>query len=392
MKTSTIKTELSKNARQYTMVLILVAIAIVFAILTGGTFLTSRNISNLFLQASAIGIVAISVSLVLVAGEIDLSIGSCVGLTGAVAATLMVNMGWSIIPTILVTVAVGVGIGCWQGFWVAFRKVPSFIVTLAGSLIFRGIVYGITRGMTIAPMTDEFKAIGQGYIPPIFSAEGSGFNDTAIIIGVVICVIFAVMQIRQENSRKRYHLGVAPKGMLIAEIVIVSIVVIGIMAILSLNLGLSYAFLLLIILAVLFSFISNNTAFGRQIYAIGGNREAARLSGINIKKRLFLLFVVMGTMCAASGIVYTARINAGTAAAGQNMELDAIAAAVIGGTSTMGGEGSVFGAVIGALIMTAIDNGMSLMNLDNTFQYVVKGLVLLLAVWMDVATRKKVTS
>ncbi len=374
------------------MVLILVAIAIVFAILTGGTFLTSRNISNLFLQASAIGIVAISVSLVLVAGEIDLSIGSCVGLTGAVAATLMVNMGWSIIPTILVTVAVGVGIGCWQGFWVAFRKVPSFIVTLAGSLIFRGIVYGITRGMTIAPMTDEFKAIGQGYIPPIFSAEGSGFNDTAIIIGVVICVIFAVMQIRQENSRKRYHLGVAPKGMLIAKIVIVSIVVIGIMAILSLNLGLSYAFLLLIILAVLFSFISNNTAFGRQIYAIGGNREAARLSGINIKKRLFLLFVVMGTMCAASGIVYTARINAGTAAAGQNMELDAIAAAVIGGTSTMGGEGSVFGAVIGALIMTAIDNGMSLMNLDNTFQYVVKGLVLLLAVWMDVATRKKVTS
>ena len=392
MKTSTIKTELSKNARQYTMVLILVAIAIVFAILTGGTFLTSRNISNLFLQASAIGIVAISVSLVLVAGEIDLSIGSCVGLTGAVAATLMVNMGWSIIPTILVTVAVGVGIGCWQGFWVAFRKVPSFIVTLAGSLIFRGIVYGITRGMTIAPMTDEFKAIGQGYIPPIFSAEGSGFNDTAIIIGVVICVIFAVMQIRQENSRKRYHLGVAPKGMLIAKIVIVSIVVIGIMAILSLNLGLSYAFLLLIILAVLFSFISNNTAFGRQIYAIGGNREAARLSGINIKKRLFLLFVVMGTMCAASGIVYTARINAGTAAAGQNMELDAIAAAVIGGTSTMGGEGSVFGAVIGALIMTAIDNGMSLMNLDNTFQYVVKGLVLLLAVWMDVAARKKVTS
>lgn len=374
------------------MVLILVAIAIVFAILTGGTFLTSRNISNLFLQASAIGIVAISVSLVLVAGEIDLSIGSCVGLTGAVAATLMVNMGWSIIPTILVTVAVGVGIGCWQGFWVAFRKVPSFIVTLAGSLIFRGIVYGITRGMTIAPMTDEFKAIGQGYIPPIFSAEGSGFNDTAIIIGVVICVIFAVMQIRQENSRKRYHLGVAPKGMLIAKIVIVSIVVIGIMAILSLNLGLSYAFLLLIILEVLFSFISNNTAFGRQIYAIGGNREAARLSGINIKKRLFLLFVVMGTMCAASGIVYTARINAGTAAAGQNMELDAIAAAVIGGTSTMGGEGSVFGAVIGALIMTAIDNGMSLMNLDNTFQYVVKGLVLLLAVWMDVATRKKVTS
>lgn len=392
MKTSTIKTELSKNARQYTMVLILVAIAIVFAILTGGTFLTSRNISNLFLQASAIGIVAISVSLVLVAGEIDLSIGSCVGLTGAVAATLMVNMGWSIIPTILVTVAVGVGIGCWQGFWVAFRKVPSFIATLAGSLIFRGIVYGITRGMTIAPMTDEFKAIGQGYIPPIFSAEGSGFNDTAIIIGVVICVIFAVMQIRQENSRKRYHLGVAPKGMLIAKIVIVSIVVIGIMAILSLNLGLSYAFLLLIILAVLFSFISNNTAFGRQIYAIGGNREAARLSGINIKKRLFLLFVVMGTMCAASGIVYTARINAGTAAAGQNMELDAIAAAVIGGTSTMGGEGSVFGAVIGALIMTAIDNGMSLMNLDNTFQYVVKGLVLLLAVWMDVATRKKVIS
>jgi D-xylose transport system permease protein len=243
--------------------------------------------------------------------------------------------------------------------------------------------------MTIAPLNDNFKAIGQKYVPTLFVQVNTGVNDTTILLGIIICVIFAVMQIRQQNSRKRYDLPVKPTSKMILMITGVSAVVMLIMLILAFNLGISYALLLVISLAVVFSFISSNTAFGRHIYAIGGNRDAARLSGINIKWRVFFLFVIMGVMCAISGVVYSARINAGTAAAGRNMELDAIAAAVIGGTSTMGGEGSVFGAIVGALIMTAIDNGMSLMNVGDTYQYLVKGLVLLFAVWMDVTSRRK---
>jgi D-xylose transport system permease protein len=368
---------------------ILVVIAVVFTILTKGMFTSARNISNLFQQTSAVAISAIGVSLVLVSGQIDLSIGSCVGLCGAVGAILMVKYGWATVPTILGILLVGVIMGCWQGYWVSFRGVPSFIVTLAGSLIFRGLVLGLTRGMTIAPLNDSFKAIGQKYVPTLFVPVNAGVNDTTILLGIIICITFAVMQIRQQNSRKRYGLPVKPISKMILMIAGVSAVVMLIMLILAFNLGISYALLLVISLAVVFSFISSNTAFGRHIYAIGGNKDAARLSGINIKWRVFFLFVIMGVMCAVSGVVYSARINAGTAAAGRNMELDAIAAAVIGGTSTMGGEGSVFGAIVGALIMTAIDNGMSLMNVGDTYQYIVKGLVLLLAVWMDVASRRK---
>ncbi len=382
-----IKNELKKNMRQYTMIGVLLVLAIIFSILTGGTFVSSKNISNLFLQASTVAVAAVGVSLVLVAGHIDLSIGSCIGLTGAVAATLMVNAGWGALTTILVTLLTGVVIGCWQGFWVAFRGVPSFIVTLAGSMIFRGIVLGITQGKTIAPLADGFKAIGQGYLPSL--SGGEGFNALTMVLAAIMCLTFILNETNRRRSRRRSGLDVTPAWFATTKTAVVCIAILGIMLILALNKGISYALIIVMVLAILFSFVSTNTAFGRHIYAIGGNIEAAKLSGINIKKKLFALFVLMGAMTAVSGIIFTARQNAGTAAAGDGMELDAISAAIIGGTSTMGGEGSVFGALIGALIMTFIDNGMSLMNLDNTFQYIVKGMVLLLAVWMDVATNKK---
>lgn len=387
---SGIMKEFNKNIRQYTMFLVLIAIGIMFSMLTDGTFFSSRNISNLFLQSSAVAIVAIAVSLVLVAGHLDLSIGSSVALAGAVSATLMVKGGWETIPTILITLGVGVLIGCWQGFWVAFRGVPSFIVTLAGMLIFRGCVIGITRGMTIAPLNDSFKAIGQGYLPRIFS-NSKHFNDSAIILGIVLCIIYVISVFLKRRSRKRYKLDILPLYYDVIRTVVICSIIMIIMTIMAMHLGVSYAVLIVMFLAITYSFISNNTSFGRYIYAIGGNKDAARLSGINIKKNIFILFLMMGVMSSISGIVYTARINAGTASAGTYMELDAIAAAIIGGTSTMGGEGSVFGAIIGALIMTSIDNGMSLMDMDVTYQYIIKGLVLLLAVWMDVATRKKST-
>lgn len=383
-----VKNELKKNTRQYTMIGVLIVLVLIFSFLTKGTFISSKNISNLFLQSAAVGVVAIGVSLVLVAGHMDLSIGSCVGLTGAVAAMLMVNAGWGTIPTILTTLLAGAVIGCWQGFWVAYRGIPSFIVTLAGQMIFRGLVLGITQGMTIAPMTDAFKAIGQGYFPSL-SADGEGLNVLTMALAALMCVVVIINEGKNRRSRKYTGLNILPMWFSVVKMIVICAIILAIMLVLALNKGISYALIIVILLAVIFNFVSNNTAFGKHIYAIGGNREAARLSGINIKKTTFGLFVIMGVMTAISGIIFTARQNAGTAAAGDGMEMDAISAAVIGGTSTMGGEGSIFGALIGALIMTFIDNGMSLMNLDNTFQYVVKGLVLLLAVWLDVATSQK---
>ena len=297
-----VKADIGKNMRQYTMCGVLIVLTVAFAILTNGTFVSARNVSNIFLQTSALAIAAIGVSLVLVAGHIDLSIGSCVGLTGALAATLMVNAHWSTVPTVLLTLVVGALIGCWQGFWVAYRKVPSFIVTLAGSLVFRGIVLGITNGATIAPCTDAFKAIGQNYIPSLFAdSKTAGFNDTAIIFGLLICFIYIAESLRRRRSRREYELSVIPMSFQIVKFVVLCVIALGISLLLSVNNGIPYALLIVMILAVIFSVVSTMTPFGRHIYSIGGNPDAARLSGINIKKTIFLLFVIMGIMSAKIG-------------------------------------------------------------------------------------------
>ena len=379
--------EFGKNMRQIIMMVVFVLICLGFSALTGGTFVAPRNLSNLCLQASATGIVAIGVVWILVAGQIDLSIGSFVGFMGALAGMLMVNYKWGAIETMLVVLASGALLGAWQGYWIAYRRIPSFIVTLAGMQMFRGGCLMATGGITLSPMADIYKAVGQAYIPGIISAE-KGFVDSSIYIGVIICVILVFSELSSIKSRKKYSLEVAPKWFIAIKMVLMCALVMFVSYILSQHLGLPIAAVVLGVLAVLFSYISNNTKFGRYVYAIGGNKEAAMLSGINIKKTTFLIYVIMGIMCSISSIIYTARLNAATAAAGQGMEMDAIASAIIGGTSTMGGEGSIFGAIVGAFIMSGIDNGMSIMNLPPQVQYIVKGLVLLLAVWLDVSTKK----
>ncbi len=382
-----ISLEFGKNMRQIIMMAVLVLICFGFSALTGGTFTSARNLSNLCLQASATGVVAIAVVWVLVAGQIDLSIGSFVGFMGALGAMLMVNMKWGAIETIAVVLIAGAVLGAWQGYWIAYRRIPSFIVTLAGMQIFRGGCLLATQGVTLSPMADIYKAIGQAYLPGIAAAE-KGFVDTALYIGVILSILFVLSELSRVRSRKKYSLEVAPKWFIVIKMVIVCACIMGVSVILMKHMGVPIAVVVLGLLAVLFSFISTNTRFGRYVYAIGGNKEAARLSGINIKFTTFMIFVIMGVMSSLSSIIYTARLNAATAAAGQSMEMDAIASAIIGGTSTMGGEGSVFGAIIGAFIMTSIDNGMSIMNLPPEVQYIAKGMVLLLAVWLDVSTRK----
>ena len=385
---SVLKGSLKTNTRQLTMVMVLVVIGIVFSILTDGTFSSARNLSNLMLQSSSIGILAICMALILVAGHIDLSVGAMLGFVGAISAALMVYSKWDTVPTIIVTLLIGATLGCWQGYWVAFRGVPSFIVTLAGMMMYRGGILVMTNGATISPVNESYKMIGQGYAPGIFATE-RGFNDTALYIAAAICIIYIITVSRKRKSRRKYNLEVDPIWLDIIKTAAVCAAIMVGMSVAIRHLGMPYAFIMVIALATLLNFIANNTMFGRYIYAIGGNKDAASMSGINIKKNVFMLFVLMGTMVAISSVVYTARLNSGTVSAGVNMELDAIASAIIGGTSTMGGEGSVFGAIIGALIITSIDNGMSIMNLTSQYQYIVKGLVLLLAVWMDISMRRK---
>ncbi len=378
---------LKGNVRQYTMILALLLIWAFFTIVTDGIFISARNLSNLFLQCAATAIAACGMVLVMVAGHIDLSVGSFVGLTGAISAQLMVKGGMGTIETIAITVAIGLALGFFQGFWIAYGKVPAFIVTLAGLLAFRGGVIAITGGNSIAPMNDAFKAIGQGYIPTIDA--DLPFSDTSTLVGVFFIICYLVFEIKKRKSRIKYGFDVLPMSLQIAKMVLFSGIIALFIGIMASYMGIPYAILLLIAIIVIFTIIAEKSTFGRHVYAIGGNKEAARLSGININKVNLGIFALMGLLSTIAGIVYTARLNAATGSAGTNMELDAIASAVIGGTSTLGGAGTIAGCIIGALVMGSLDNGMSLMNADVAAQYIVKGLILLLAVWFDIKFSKR---
>jgi len=373
------KMNMLQHIRKFTMIIALVAIWFIFTALTNGIFISPRNLSNLFVQTVAVAIITIGMTLIIVTRNIDLSVGSVAAFVGAIAAFLQVKSGWPTSFAIAAALASGLLIGVWHGFWVAYRLVPSFIVTLASMMIFRGAVLGITQGATIAPLSNAFRAIGQSYVSPQLS----------IIIGLLVVGWYLFAHFYKRVTRKRYGFKVTPIILDILK-VLLTVVIIGIfLAIMVHNRGIPYAVLLMLILAVVFNFIAQHTVFGRQLYAIGGNPDAASLSGVNIKKQVMMLFAVFGVITALSGLVLTSRLNAATTSAGQGLELDVIAAAVIGGTSLMGGEGTIFGSVVGALIMASLDNGMSLMDTNITYQYIIKGMILLLAVWVDIATRKK---
>lgn len=378
---------IKSNIRQYAMILALMVIWAFFTIFTkNNVFLTNRNLSNLFLQCASIAIVACGMVLVMVAGHIDLSVGSFVGFTGAIAAVLMAKHGWGTIETIAFILAIGMALGVWQGFWIAYGKVPAFIVTLGGFLAFRGGVIWITGGNSVGPMNDGFKAIGQGYLPKVSNLP---FNDTSALVGVFFIICYVIFEIRKRKSRLKYGFEVLPIPLQIAKIIGGIILIVLVLSIMVSYMGIPYSILLLMAIIIIFTVVAEKTTFGRYVYAIGGNREAARLSGININKVNMTIFILMGLLATIAGIVYTARLNAATGSAGMNMELDAIASAVIGGTSTLGGAGTIVGCIIGALVMGSLDNGMSLMNTNVALQYVVKGLILVLAVWFDIKFSKK---
>jgi D-xylose transport system permease protein len=366
------------DLRGIVMILALVVIGVVFSLTTGGVFLTARNLSNLIQQASITMILSVGMLLVIVGGRIDLSLGSLVGLTGGVTAMALTWMHLGAWPAIALAIALGTGMGLLQGFWVAYRGVPAFIVTLGGMMAFRGVLMGLAKGETIAVHDPLFDMLGTGYMPV---AAGT-------IIGFCAVGAYAAVTFRKRFRRAALGLEAMPVGLDVGKVLLSAGLVGGFVTVMNSYQGVPVMTALMLAIALVVAFICTQTTFGRQIYALGGNAEAARVSGVPIERRVLALFAISGLLAGVAGVLFTARLGAGTISAGTMMELDAVAACVIGGTSLMGGIGSVGGALVGALVMAMLDNGMSLMNLESFWQYIVKGVILVLAVWVDMATKK----
>lgn len=370
----------SINLQVFVMLAAIAVIMLFFTFTTEGAYLSARNISNLLRQTAITGILAVGMVFVIISAEIDLSVGSMMGLLGGAAAIFDVWLGWPLPLTIVVTLGLGLVLGAWNGWWVAYRKVPSFIVTLAGMLAFRGILIGITNGTTVSPTSNAMSQIGQSYLP-----NGLGFG-----IGAIGLMLFVAWQWRRRRHRIRLGLPVAaPQGDVTRQ-TITAVIVLGAIYLLNDYRGVPTPVLILTALMLAGIFMATRTAFGRRIYAIGGNIDAARLSGVNVERTKLAVFAINGLMVAMAGLILSSRLGAGSPSAGNIAELDAIAACVIGGTSLAGGIGSVAGAVMGAFIMASLDNGMSMLDVPTFWQYIVKGAILLLAVWMDSATKRRV--
>lgn len=381
-----IKSLMTSNIRNYSMVLMLAAIMIVFAFLTGGVNLNSRNITNIFIQNSYILILAVGMVQVIIIGNIDLSVGRVCAFIGALSA-MMYNAGFGMVPTVIGSIIIGVAVGAFQGAWIAFLKIPAFIVTLAGMLLFRGLTYIITNVSPIAMRDDNFKQIASGMANiPALSGD---VHYTAILVAAILFIVYILAEIHGRNKRIRNKFDVLPMGMFIAKILILGLFIFALAWKFATYRGIPNVAILLGVTIAIFTFIMKNTILGRYIYAVGGNARSAKLSGINSEMIVFIVHVIMGALCGLAAVVFTGYMNSALPQAGENFELDAIAACFIGGASTSGGIGTVIGAITGGLVMAAINNGMSLMNLGAHYQYVVKASVLLLAVLYDIYTRRK---
>lgn len=365
---------------QYKILALLVAIAVIWAFFswkTDGGFTSARNLSNLMRQMSVTGILACGMVFVIIAGEIDLSVGSLLGLLGGAAAVLDVTHHLPLPLSMAIVLASGLLLGFVNGYLTAYAGIPSFIVGLGGMLAYRGIVLGITGGSTIAPISPGFEQLGQAYLPPTFG----------IVLGVVLFALAAVLAVRQRANQARHNLPVIALWRSLFRIALTGIVLAGFISTFNSYEGIPLPVLILLVLLGVFSYIAKQTVFGRRIYAVGSNMEATRLSGINVRAVKLWIFGLMGLMCALAGLINTARLAAGSPSAGTSGELDVIAACFIGGTSMRGGAGTVHGALVGALVMASLDNGMSMLDVDTYWQMIVKGAILTLAVWLDVATR-----
>ncbi|MFZ4452833.1 multiple monosaccharide ABC transporter permease [Salibacterium aidingense] len=376
-----------KNIRRYGMIIALIGIMLFFQILTAGTLLTPLNITNIIMQNSYIIVLAIGMMLIIITGNIDLSVGSVAAFVGALSAIMMISYDLPVLVSVFMCLFLGAVIGAWQGFWVAYVNIPSFIVTLAGMLLFRGLTLVVLDGQTISSYPAGFKSISTGFIPDI--TPDNPLNVLTLIAGAACSLIYVMYEWKGRKDQIKYGVQTSTFPLFLAKLVLMAAVILTLTYILASYAGIPFILIILFALIIGYTFIMNNTITGRHIYTVGGNEPAARLSGVKTKKMTFWVFVNMGILAALCGLVFSARLNAATPTAGNLFELDAIAAAFIGGASMKGGVGTVFGAVIGALVMGVLNNGMSLMGIGTDWQQAIKGLVLLAAVAFDIISKNK---
>lgn len=383
----TLTTLFKNNIREYGMLIALIAVMVFFQIQTKGVLFKPVNITNLVLQNSYIITMALGMLLIIVSGWIDLSVGSVVAVVGALAGVLMVRYDVNWIVVVAISMMVGAAIGAFQGYWVAYLKIPSFIVTLAGFLIFRGLTIALLRGESVGPFPRGFQNISSGFIPDIF--HGENLHITTILIGVILSAIIIWLDMRTRKNQQKYGFEVTPFYFFVIKNGAITAAVMGLCYLMASYKGLPNVLVLVFALIAAYAFITSQTVIGRRIYAMGGNVKAAMLSGVNTTRLLFYTFVNMGVLAAAAGLIVAARLNSATPNAGDGMELDVIAACFIGGASPTGGVGKVIGAVVGAFLIGVLNNGMSIMGVGIDWQKVVKGVVLLLAVLFDVYNKNK---
>ncbi len=376
-----------RNMRQYGMLIALALIVVLFAIWTDGVLLQPNNVTNLVLQNSYILILAIGMMIVIIAGHIDLSVGSLAAFVSAASAVMMVEHDMPWVLALVISLCIGAVAGAWQGFWIAYVGIPSFIVTLAGMLLFRGGTQILLGSRSIGPFPEGFQKISTGYLPSW--GPDTNYHNLTILLGVGLLALAVFQELRDRRRQKSFDLDVLPRNLFIAKLFALAAAILAFTMTLASYRGAPVVLLLLAALLIGFGFVMRNAVVGRHVYALGGNQAAAKLSGVKDKRVTFLVFVNMGVLAALAGIVYAARLNAGVPQAGVNFELEAIAAAFIGGASMSGGVGTVLGAIIGGLVLGVLNNGMSLVGVGTDYQQVIKGLVLLAAVIFDVYNKSK---
>jgi putative multiple sugar transport system permease protein len=375
------------NLRQSGIYIAFVAIVALFTVLTDGVLLSPGNLTNLVLQYSYILVLAIGMVIVIIAGHIDLSVGSVVALTGAVSAVLVIQRDFPWWVGILAAVTVGLVVGAWQGFWVAYVGIPAFIVTLAGMLLFRGLTLQVLGNISLSPFPSEYTKVASGFSNGLIG--GNGYDAFTVLIFAIAVAGYAAFSWRTRQAKLRYDQPVESIPLFALQILLVGSVVMWFGYQLSRSRGLPYVLIILAVLILAYTAVTKSSVFGRQVYAIGGNLNAAQLSGVKVKKVNFWIFVNMGFLAGIAGVIFSSRSNGAQPNAGNMFELDAIAAAFIGGAAVTGGVGTVVGAIVGGLIMAVMSNGMQLLGVDQSIQSVVRGLVLLLAVAFDVYTKRR---
>ncbi|RQH02176.1 multiple monosaccharide ABC transporter permease [Paraburkholderia dinghuensis] len=378
---------IKNNLRDYGLLLSLIVIMGFFQIKTDGVLMQPLNITNLVLQNSYIVVMALGMLLVIVAGHIDLSVGSVCGFIGGLAAVLIVQFNWGVVPTVLVSLTAGGLIGAAQGWFVAYARIPAFIVTLAGMLVFKGLELALLQGQSVGPFPTEFQRISTGFLPDPFGGEN--LRVLSLVVGLALVLVLIAAAVRQRIKARAHGIDVEPLVLFVARNVLFAGALVYLSWLMSLYRGIPDVLILMVALILVYQFVTNRTTIGRRIYALGGNEKATRLSGVNTARLSFLTFVNMGVLAAVAGLIFAARLNTATPKAGLGFELDVIAACFIGGASASGGVGKVVGAVIGAFIMGVMNNGMSIMGIGIDYQQVIKGLVLLAAVLIDVYNRNR---